>query len=125
MACTRRAAPGGTTGAGTSAEDGAMPPVAAVAALGTARATSESSVAVSFVDARIGASSAGGGFHRRYRHGPEGLEVLQGAAHFVPVWKDEVNVRASGLTAVSVTAVVTRSLSKRLRLSLLFGLSVA
>jgi len=106
-------------GAGTG-PPGAMPPVAAVAAVGAASATSESSVAISFDDPLIGASSAGGGFHGRYRHRPVGAEVLQGPAqpltgsaghaYFVVVRNEDVTARASELTAVSVIAVVTRTL---------------
>jgi hypothetical protein len=47
------------------------------------------------------------------------------SVYFGVVRNDDVNVRVSGLTAVSVTACVTRTLYERLRLSALFGLSVA
>jgi hypothetical protein len=51
----------------------------------------------------------GGGLHHRYRHPRSGTKVLQGAARQRVVPNAETVAAASGFTAMSVTARLTRT----------------
>src|SRR3954470_20338399 len=87
---------------------GAVPPVVALAAAGAVSAASDASIAMPF-GPPTGPSLVGGGLHYRYRQPPPSPEILQSAARQRAVPNAKAAARASGFTAVSVTARLTRT----------------
>src|SRR3954466_2526053 len=121
---SRRATPGAAVGSGVGGGGGdwappvdgdvvrlfggAVPPVVALAAAGAVSTASDASIAMAF-GPPTGPSLVGGGLHYRYRQPAPSPGILQVASRQRAVANAKSATRASGFTAVSVTARLTRT----------------